>query len=238
MKTLALLSLLVALAISCRQQNDPPRDHPGQVNVGFVVVDGVYNSELMAPYDIFHHTVFHTDSGMNVFTIAPEEKQITTFEGIRFQPDFSFQTSPPVDVLVVPSAEHSMDRDLENEELVEFVERKGKEALYVMSLCDGAFVLAKAGLLDSLTCTTFPSDIPAFREMFSGPNVVGGVSFVHHNRAVTSVGGALSYEPAMYLVHVIYGEKVAKGVGKGMAIDWEPESQNRLVVEPKVTETK
>ena len=42
------------------------------LNVAFLVVDGVYNSELVAPMDILHHTVFHTDKGMKVFLVAPE----------------------------------------------------------------------------------------------------------------------------------------------------------------------
>lgn len=237
MRRLLLFLPAVILFASCGAPDATPDKLRGRINVGFVVVDGVYNSELMAPWDIFHHTVFHTDSGMNVFSIAPMDDEITTFEGIRFRPDFSFETAPRVDVLVVPSAEHSMSTDLENHKLIEFVKKRGRQAVYIMSLCDGAFVLAKAGLLDSLTCTTFPSDVPDFRKMFPGPQVVEGVSFVHHNRAITSVGGAQSYEPAMYLVHLIYGEKVAGGVGKGMVIDWSPADQNRLVVgatiEPK-----
>ena len=42
-----------------------------QLQVGFLIVDGVYNTELTAPFDMFHHTVFHADAGMRVFTVAP-----------------------------------------------------------------------------------------------------------------------------------------------------------------------
>ena len=72
---------------------------------------------------------------------------ITTFEGLRIEPDYSFEDKhlPEIDVLVVASAEHSMDSDLENETLISFVRRTGKHAKYTLSLCDGAFVLAKAG---------------------------------------------------------------------------------------------
>ncbi|MEM1407469.1 MAG: hypothetical protein AAGG59_11890 [Bacteroidota bacterium] len=49
------------------------------LNVAFLVVDGVYNSELVAPMDILHHTVFHTEKGMRVFTVAPLRDTITSF---------------------------------------------------------------------------------------------------------------------------------------------------------------
>ena len=156
------LSLLaVVLILSCQSNKTEQKAKPEvnqsilaemnpiKLNVGIVIVNGVYNSEMMAPYDIFHHSRFHTDSSMVVFTVAPSLDEITTFEGIRQRPDFDFAGSPSIDVLVVPSAEHSLDTDLQNETLINFVREKGNAARYMMSLCDGAFVLAKAGLLDN-----------------------------------------------------------------------------------------
>lgn len=99
----------------------------------------------MAPYDIFHHTVFHTEPGMEVFTISPDGAAVTSFEGLTIGAHYSFADAPSIDVLVVPSAEHSMDSDLENEAMMRWVRRVGGEARYVVSLCDGAFVLAAVG---------------------------------------------------------------------------------------------
>lgn len=193
-----------------------------ELNVGFLIIDGVYNSELIAPFDIFQHTIFHTDPGMRVFTIAPSLDPVTTFEGLKLIPDFSYNGDyPEIDVLVVPSAEHSMDTDLENQELISFVANTGKSADFVISLCDGAFVLAKAGLVEEKESTTFPSDIARYRETFPNLKVHEGVSFVHDGNLLTSAGGAKSYDVSLYLVHLLYGEKVAIGVGKGLVIDWK-----------------
>ena len=193
------------------------------LNVAFLAIDGVYNSELMAPFDIFQHTIFHTSLGMKTFIVSPTEEVITTFEGIRVVPDSSFDNVPDIDVLVVPSAEHNMDTDLEDERLISFVREKGNAAQFIMSLCDGAFILAQAGLLDGLTCTTFPSDIQKFRETFPQLDVRENISFVHDGKAITSAGGAKSYDPALYLVEFLYDKKVAEGVGRGLVIDWKLE---------------
>ena len=75
--------LLLVTGTSGAQEDAPPSDRPLQV--GFLIVDGVYNSELMAPYDIFHHTVFHTEPGMAVFTVSPDGNAVTTFEGLRIE---------------------------------------------------------------------------------------------------------------------------------------------------------
>lgn len=202
-----------------KTENEPEET----LNVGILAINGVYNSELMAPYDIFQHTIFHTHKGMKVFIVSPSQETIKTFEGIKIIPDYDFDNVPEIDVLVVPSAEHNMDTDLEDERLISFVKEKGAKARYVMSLCDGAFILAQAGLLDGLRCTTFPSDIDRFKETFPHLDVRKNISFVHDGKAITSAGGAKSYDPALYLVEFLYGKKAAVGVGNGLVIDWKLE---------------
>ena len=204
-------------------------------NAAFLMIDGVYNSELMAPYDIFQHTIFHAgdEAGIKVFTVAENMDTITSFEGLQILPDYAFDSEdlPEIDILVVPSAEHNMDSDLENETLINWVSQIGQDADYVMSLCDGAFVLAKAGLVNGKESTTFPTDIARYRETFPSLTVHEGVSFVHHDNLLTSAGGAKSYDIALYLVHDLYGDKVAKGVGRGLVIDWDVNDYAFVIVE-------
>ncbi len=203
-----------------RQRPEIPTDRP--LRAAFLVVDGVYNTELMAPYDVFHHTQFHTDPapGMEVFTVSPDGKPIVTFEGLTLVPHHSFADAPAADILVVASAEGSMDADLEDEEMIAWVRKAGQQARWVVSLCDGAFVLAEAGLLDGHAATTFPKDYDAFSARFPQVDLRVNVSFVHDGSMLTSQGGARSYDVAMYLVDLLYGEEVAQRVGSGLLIPW------------------
>ncbi len=224
----SLFCCLITLVFGCAEKKEtpslgPPVNPPKVLNAAFLVVDGVYNSELIAPMDVFHHTAFHTEKGMKTFTIALSKDTITTFEGLRILPDFSTENDslPEIDILIVPSAEHSMDTDLQNEKLIEFVSKTGRKASYVMSLCDGAFVLAQAKLLDAYECTTFPGDIVRFKEAYPKLRVHEGFSFVHDRKFITSAGGAKSYEPALYLTELLYGKATAEGIAKGLVIDWD-----------------
>lgn len=227
----SVLCILLMVACQAPQENKQvaqtskevfkPENKPTkELNVAFLAINGVYNSELMAPFDIFQHTIFHTEKGMKPFIVSPTKEVITTFEGIRILPYYDFDDVPNIDVLVVPSAENNMGSDLEDESLINFVKEKGGSASYIMSLCDGAFILAKAGLLDKVKSTTFPSDIGQFRETFPQLDVYENVSFVHDGKAITSSGGAKSYDPALYLVEFLYGKKAADGVAGGLVIDW------------------
>lgn len=150
----------------------------------------------MAPYDIFQHTIFHTEPGIEVFTVSPDGAPITTFEGLVLVPHHSFDDAPDIDILVVPSAEGSMSTDLENEVLMAWVRDVGSTADYLVSLCDGAFVLAAAGLLEGRAVTTFPGDQDRFAADFPDLDLRRGVSFVHDGPALTSEGGAKSYDVA------------------------------------------
>ena len=208
-----------------------PTDRP--LRAGFLVVDGVYDTELTAPLDILHHTVFHTEPGIEVFTVSAFGRPVTTFEGLTLTPDYGFDNHPAIDILVVPSAEHSMDSDLEDERLIAWVRETGRKATYVMSLCDGAFVLAKAGLLTGRHATTFPADQDRFAQMFPRVDLERQLSFVHDGPAITSVGGARSFDPALYLVDLFYGQEVAAGVARGLVLPWPPQAEpfRALVVE-------
>ena len=112
---------------------------PGRYNVAFLIMDGVYNTELTAPYDIFQHTIFRDSiKAMNTFMVANTLKPITTFEGIRLLPDFDYTQDdlPKIDILVVPSAEHHLDSDLEDEVMIDFVRKTAEIADFVTSHCD------------------------------------------------------------------------------------------------------
>ena len=216
--------------------DSPDFDDPNEevYNVALLVMDGVYNTELTAPYDIFQHTIFREGiRPMKTFTVAATRSPVTSFEGMRILPDLGYLTDsmPRIDILVVPSAEHHLDTDLDNEDLLDFVREVDEQALFVTSHCDGAFVLAAAGVLDGKVSTTFPSDIDAMREKFRHLDVRKDVLFVHDGKYITSAGGAKSFEAALYLTEYLYGDSIARSLAGGLVIDWDLTKVPHTVVE-------
>ena len=211
-----------------------PKLDSSRYNVAFLIMEGVYNTELTAPFDIFQHTVFRDSiKAMNVFTVAKTDNPIVTFEGLRILPDYNYLTDdiPRIDILVIPSAEHHLDKDLEDNEMLDFVRKTDEQAQFITSHCDGAFVLAKAGLLDNSVSTTFPSDIQKMRDMFPKLDVRSDVLFVHDGKYITSAGGAKSFEAALYLCEYLYGKKVAQSLAGGLVIDWELNDIPHLIID-------
>ena len=222
-----------ALETVSKTQKTFPKLDPTRYNVGFLIMDGTFNTELTAPFDIFQHTIFRENiKAMNVFTVANTDSYITTFEGMKIISDYNYisDSIPKIDILVVPSAEHHLDSDLEDLAMLEFVKKADKEALYITSHCDGAFVLAKAGLLNESVSTTFPSDIDAMRNMFPELDIRKDVLFVHDGKYITSAGGAKSFEAALYLCEFLYGKKVTQELAGGLVIDWNLDNVKHLIV--------
>lgn len=241
-KNLFLLALLIFF-ISCMDKNQSgdvinttqrkfPELASDRYNVAFLIMDGVYNTEFTAPYDIFQHTQYRKGiKAMNTFTVANTLDPITSFEGIRFLPDFDYtqDSIPNIDILVVPSAEHHLNSDLKDTTMLNFVKRVSTDALFVTSHCDGAFVLAKTGILDEVISTTFPSDIEKYKVMFPQLKVKDSVLFVHDGKFITSAGGAKSFEAALYLCEHLYGKEIAESIAGGLVIDWDLNSFPRII---------
>ena len=232
-----LILLNCLLLVVCSPSNSFVKEKPilkaNKYNVAFLIMDGVYNTELTAPFDIFQHTIYRDNiKAMNTFTVANTLQAIKTFEGLYLLPDFDYtkETLPKIDILVVPSAEHHLDTDLEDTVMLDWVKKVSQDAKYVTSHCDGAFVLAKAGLLDEVVSTTFPSDIEAYKKMFPQLKVRDKVLFVHDGKYITSAGGAKSFEASLYLCEVLYGKEIARRLAKGLVIDWDLDSFEKYIV--------
>ncbi|WP_299796434.1 DJ-1/PfpI family protein [uncultured Maribacter sp.] len=247
MKFTYILPLFLIILLSCQENKSTvekeiitedirimPELNSESYNVAFLIMDGTFNTEFTAPFDIFQHTKFREGiKAMNTFTVANTLEPITTFEGVRILPDYDYTKDdlPQIDILVVPSAEHSMDSDLNDTAMIDFIKKVNKNALYMTSHCDGAFPLAKAGILDSVASTTFPSDVENYRKMFPNLNIKDNVLFVHDGKYITSAGGAKSFEAALYLCEVLYGKEITKSLAKGLVIDWDVEKVPHLTVQ-------
>lgn len=234
---LSVYIILLLFLVGCDSNKNEPQNtrlklNPNNYNVAFLLMDGVYNTEFTAPYDIFQHTQYRENiKQMNTFTVANTLEPITSFEGVRILPDFDYTEDalPAIDILVVPSAEHHLDTDLKDSVMLNFIKKVDENALFMTSHCDGAFVLAKAGLLDSVASTTFPSDLDTYKKMFPQLEVIDSVLFVHDGKYITSAGGAKSFEAALYLAEHLYGKEIAESLAKGLVVDWKLDEVPHLI---------
>ena len=231
-----LLAVLVALllaplvaglsACSTSGPEQPPEQIQDQpLRVGILIYDGVFNTEFIAPLDIFNHAAGRLEGKMEVFTVSPTEGPVTTAEKLRVVADYTFASAPAIDWLVVPSGENYRT-DVKDNTLVGWIRKVGSRAKVVHSNCWGAILLGGAGLLDGKRATTFPSSTAAFAKMFPEVKVQHDALLVDDDGAVTTAGGVVSYDGALYLVEKHFGLELASGVAEGLVIDWNSRRMN------------
>lgn len=178
-------------------------------------MDGLFINEAVAPYDIYAHAGY--GDAMNVYFVAATDAPITGSYGERITPHYTFADAPQADILVVPSGSASMDAQLTDAALIDWVSQQASGAQFVTSNCWGAFTLASAGLLDGRTVTTFPG---YFDELSAAFPAIGAVDEVHRvvrdGNVVTSHGGLAAYESALYVVQEVLGPPADEVIAGGL----------------------
>ncbi len=182
------------------------------VTVGILTLNGIYITETAGALDVYHHV---PADKLRVVLISDTDKPLKTYEGMPFQANYTIDNAPKLDVLVVPSGAGSLDKDLKNERVVNWVKQTAKSAKYVTSNCEGAFVLATAGLLNGKNVTTFPTDRTDLQKRFPQANVEDK-RFVVDGNLVTSAGGLASYEESLWVVEQLFGKQEADRIGAAL----------------------
>lgn len=185
-------------------------------NVAILVFDGVQIIDYTGPYEVFGQGPF------NVYTVSETGETITTAMNMSVNPTYNFRNSPPADILVVPGG--TVHRQYDSPEVISWVQNAAAGAENVLSVCNGAFILAKAGLLDGLTATTFYGLLEELQSFAPKVRVVRDRRFVDNGKIITSAGLSSGIDASLHLVSKLLGHGRAQKLALHLEYDWRPES--------------
>jgi transcriptional regulator GlxA family with amidase domain len=103
--------------------------------------------------------------------------------------------------------------------LVEWIRTAAAGADLTMSVCTGAFHLARTGLLRGLAATTHHQFLDAFAREFPEITVRRGVRFVEHEKIATAGGLSSGIDLALRVVERYFGRPVAERTASYMEYD-------------------
>lgn len=189
---------------------------PEGPKVAILIFDGVQIIDFTGPYEVFGQ------AGFSPFTVAPSAGPITTSMGMKVTPTHTLADAPEADILLLPGGD--VDRHLDNPELIAWIKQRTGAADHVLSVCNGAFFLARAGLLDGLTATTFYDLIPSLKEAAPKARIVSDQRYVDNGKIVTTAGLSSGIDGSLHLVEKIQGRGPAQQVALNMEYDWRPDS--------------
>ncbi len=169
--------------------------------IGLLMYNGVLQSEVIATSDVFSKPTENGKQIFNVITISETENPITTEEGIKIIPDFTFKNCPELTALFVPSA-YDMFTQVHNEKIVNFIKEKNRETDYIVSNCAGAQLIGKSGIADGHKIVTWIGGGEQLQKDYPNLKVQDDslITFVEDGKFSSSNGNLASYIPALNLL--------------------------------------
>ena len=188
-------------------------------NVGIVVFDRVEVLDFAGPYEVFSVATQVADpDSFNVYLVAESAASVEGRNGFTVVPQFTFANCPEPDILIVPGGPGTRVEE-NNPAMLDWVKAKADPAELVLSVCTGARILAKAGLLDGLAATTHWVSIDELKEMVPTATIHDDRRFVDNGKVVTSAGVSAGIDMSLHIVGRLCGEKAAAETAHFMEYD-------------------
>jgi transcriptional regulator GlxA family with amidase domain len=184
--------------------------------VGILVFDGVAVLDLAGPFEVLSRARLEpgvesrrTDDGalFDVFTVARTSEPVTATGGLVITPRHSFADVPPIDLLLVPGGFGTRPL-LQDAETIDWIRRTASAARRTASVCTGALLLARAGLLDGRRATTHWGAFGLLESLGRDITVDREARFVDDG-VLTSAGVASGMDLAFHVVESLFGRSVA-----------------------------
>jgi len=201
----------------------PASDHQSSADTSakklkilFYLQDNVEILDFAGPMEAF------TDAGFDVKTVALKPGSIITQGVLKITPDYTIDNAPKADILCFFGGGYGLANP--DPKLIKWI-TVTQNPKYYFSVCTGAFYLAKAGLLDHLTATTYHSVIPELQRRAPKAKVLANVRYVDNGRIITTAGISAGTDGAIHLISKLLGRDAAVEVTEIMEYDrWKPES--------------
>ncbi|AUB63983.1 AraC family transcriptional regulator [Bacillus thuringiensis] len=188
-------------------------------SVGIFLFNEVEVLDFAGPFEVFSVTEVNEEKPFTVYTVSENGEMITARNGLKVQPDYSIENLPPVDILIIPGGLGAREYEIKNEIVIKWIRQQMKEVKLMTSVCTGAVLLAKAGLLEGLKATTHWASIEKFKNEFQNVEVIENVKFVDEGHIITSAGISAGINMAFHIVKNLLGMHVAEDTAKGMEYD-------------------
>ncbi|GAB4547679.1 MAG: DJ-1/PfpI family protein [Anaerolineae bacterium] len=196
-------------------------DSPQLRRVAVLIFDDVEVLDFAGPFEVFSvageaENIRHFE----VYTVAEAHEPICTRGGMSVNPAYTITTCPTPDVIVVPGGVGSRQAML-RQPILDWVQHHARKPALTLSVCTGALILAKAGLLEGLTATTHFSVLDYLRKLAPNTVVVDDQRFVDNGNIVTAAGISAGIDMSLHIVSRLLGREIAQSTAKEMEYAWQ-----------------
>lgn len=190
--------------------------------VCIVIFDEVEVLDFCGPFEVF--TVTGGRQGLTPFevcTVAEENRAVKARGGLSVNPTYSFENCPPPDILLIPGGIGTR-REMNNSGMLQWLGRHAGGAELILSVCSGALVLAKAGLLNGLSATTHHGALDELRAIDPDIAVDSEKRFIDNGRVIVSAGISAGIDMSLHVVARLLGQEQALETARYMEYEgWQ-----------------
>jgi len=205
MLTMFALLVPVAILMAAAPTNSSDSLKPSPpIPVAFVISEGAVVIDFCGPWEVFRDVMLPGgDHPFRLYTVSDKIAPITAGGGMKIVPDYTFANAPAPKVIVIPAQSEP------SQAMLDWIRNATRNTDVTMSVCTGAFVLAKTGLLDGKSATTFHGAFGPFAMRFPKIELKRGARFVENGNLATAGGLSSGIDLALRVVERYYGREVA-----------------------------
>jgi transcriptional regulator GlxA family with amidase domain len=204
-------------------------------NVAILMFDNVEVLDFAGPFEVFGVSGGRDNKRLyDVFTVAQHAKPVMARNNLSVNPDYRFETMPEAHVFVIPGG-FGTRREKHNASLLRFVRERVEKAESVVSICSGALILAKAGLLKGLVATSHRGALDELAADEPQCTVQRQARVVDNGKIVVSAGILMGIDASLYTVAKHHGLAQAQETARYMEYDWlHQEVDGKNVIKAKM----
>jgi transcriptional regulator GlxA family with amidase domain len=188
----------------------PPAN--GSIPVAFLISEGAVIIDFCGPWEVFRDVTVpgRQDHPFRLYTVSESDSPIRAGGGMKIVADYNLTNAPAPKVIVIPAQSEPSSA------MLEWIRKNSKETDVTMSVCTGAFVLAKTGLLAGKPATTFHAAFNSFAMEFPDIHLKRGARFVEDGNLATAGGLSSGIDLALRVVERYFGREVAQKTAYNM----------------------
>lgn len=201
--------------------------------VGIVLFDDIEVLDFCGPFEVFSTTILNEEerrkepSPFEVLLVAEKGDPIVTSGGMKVIPNYTFDTCPNLDILVVPGG-WGTRKEIQNPIMLNWIRNRALEVETLTSVCTGSMLLGFAGLLNGLHATTHWRSLDWMRDSFPLTTVEYDKHFVQDGHVFTSAGISAGIDMSLKVVAHYFGDAIAQATAKHMEYPY-PENDSRRI---------
>ncbi len=177
----------------------------GVIPAAFLISDGAVLIDFVGPWEVFGSVTAlgRNSPAFSLYTVAENGAPVRAGGGMMITPNYTFANAPAPKVVVIPAQSHPTDA------VLAWVRKAAQTADLTMSVCTGAFLLAKTGLLSGKEATTFHGAYKEFAMTFPDVRLKRGVRFVDQGNLASAGGLSSGIDLALHVVERYFGRDTA-----------------------------